>query len=70
MAAARAGIADYWVLDVAARKLIVHRSPEQGRYTSVVAYDEHESVAPLAAPGHEFRVADAFPQAPDAPGLL
>jgi len=58
---ARAGIQEYWVLDVTARRLIVHRQPTNGKYTSIVAYDENESVAPLAAPTSEFKVADAFP---------
>ena len=57
---ARAGIPDYWVLDLAARRLIPHREPMEDRYTLVVAYSDQESVAPLAAPEAEFRVADAF----------
>lgn len=58
---ARAGIAEYWVLDVPGRRLLVHREPKSGWYASVVAYNEAESVAPLAAPQNRFRVADAFP---------
>jgi Uma2 family endonuclease len=58
---ARAGIAEYWVLDLARRRLLVHRDPKASRYASVIAYSENESVAPLAAPQAEFRVADAFP---------
>ena len=57
---ARAGIPDYWVLDVNGRKLIVHRRPEGGRYQSIEAYGEQESVAPLAAPGSELKVASVF----------
>jgi len=58
---ARAGIPEYWVLDIAKRRLIVHREPKDGLYISIVAYSEQESVSPLAGSGHEFRVADAFP---------
>jgi Uma2 family endonuclease len=58
---ARAGIHEYWVLDCARRRLLAHRDPRSGAYTSIVAHGEHESVAPLAAPHAEFRVADAFP---------
>ena len=47
---ARAEIAEYWVLDVANRRLIVHRRSQDGVYQEVVAYAESESVAPLAAP--------------------
>lgn len=57
---ARAAIVEYWVLDVNARQLYVHREPMNGRYGSVNAYSIDESVAPLAAPESRFRVADAF----------
>jgi Uma2 family endonuclease len=58
---ARAGIVEYWVLDVAGRRMIVHRDPQDGRYVSVAAYGSEESVAPLAAPGSSLRIGDAFP---------
>lgn len=57
----RAGIAEYWVLDVPGRRLLVHREPKSGIYASVIAYGEAESIAPLAVPQQRFRVADAFP---------
>jgi Uma2 family endonuclease len=57
---ARAGIVEYWVIDVAARRLVVHRDPREGLYRSVTAYGEDETVAPLASPGPEFRVSAAF----------
>jgi Uma2 family endonuclease len=60
---ARAGLPEYWVLDVAGRRLLVHRNPQSGTYADVAAYNEHESVSPLAAPQAQFRVADAFPKA-------
>jgi len=55
---ARSGIVEYWVLDVAARRLIVHREPLNGRYQSVVAFSEEERVATLAAPERDVRVGD------------
>jgi Uma2 family endonuclease len=55
---ARAGIPDYWVLDLNGRRLVVHREPARGVYKAVMAYDEHERVAPLAAPGREIAIAD------------
>jgi len=58
---ARAGIAEYWVLDIAGRRMFVHRDPRGGRYTSVVAYNGEESVAPLCAPESPFLVKYAFP---------
>ena len=51
---ARAGIPEYWVLDLNGRRLIVHRDPTSGLYKSVVAYSDQERVAP----GRELLVAD------------
>ena len=55
---ARAGIPEYWVLDLEGRRLIVHRYPAGDGYRSVTAYSENEHVATLAAPSHEVRVGD------------
>jgi Uma2 family endonuclease len=57
---ARAEIGEYWVPDVSGRRLIVHRNPQLGKYTTVVAYSDNESIAPLVAPDALFKVADAF----------
>jgi Uma2 family endonuclease len=56
---ARAGIIKYWVIDLAARRLIVHRDPREGLYLSVTAYGGHEVASPLSSPQSEFRVAGA-----------
>ena len=58
---ARAGIPEYWVFDIGGRRLIVHRYPQGGSYSAVIAYDEGESVTPLASPSSTFPVAVAFP---------
>ena len=58
---ARAGIVEYWVLDVTGRRLFCHRTPVSGRYGSVVVYNEHESIAPLSAPQALFSAVLAFP---------
>lgn len=47
---ARAGIADYWVLDLNQRRAIVHGDPVNGVYQKVEVYAEDESIVPLAAP--------------------
>ena len=46
---ARAGLREYWVVDLNGRRLIVHRNPAGGRYQSIVAYGEGEHARPLAA---------------------
>jgi Uma2 family endonuclease len=58
---ARAGIPEYWILNVLRRQLLVHRNPVDEKYQSIEAFAEHESVAPLAAPDARLTVRDAFP---------
>jgi Uma2 family endonuclease len=58
---ARAGISEYWVLDISGRRMIVHREPLDGGYRSVAGYEEDECVTPLAAPGAELRVSNVLP---------
>lgn len=59
---ARAGIAEYWVLDILGRRLLVHRQPEGGQYVTVTSYSQDESVAPLAAPGSSLAIGSLFPE--------
>lgn len=54
---ARAGIPEYWVLDLNNNRLIVHRDPIDGVYQSVAAYSPEESVSLLAMPEHALSVA-------------
>jgi Uma2 family endonuclease len=56
----RAGFVEYWVLDVNARRLIVHREPMPDGYRSIVAFGESEKVAPLASPDRELSIGDLF----------
>jgi Uma2 family endonuclease len=58
---ARAGIADYWVLDIAGRRLFVHREPEGGFYRSTTVYCEGEGVAPLAKSEALVQVSELLP---------
>lgn len=46
----RSGIAEYWVLDVVARKLHVYRSPSKNGYQSETILSEELTIAPLAFP--------------------
>jgi Uma2 family endonuclease len=57
---ARAGIAEYWVLDIIGRRLLVHRWPENGRCASVTSYSHEESVAPAAAPDSSLAIGSLF----------
>jgi Uma2 family endonuclease len=65
---ARAGIAEYWIVDLAREALEVHREPEASpdathgwRYGRVASLGRLETVAPLSAPHHPIPVADLLP---------
>lgn len=65
---ARAGIADYWVLNLPRRVLEVHREPEAFaaapygfRYRSIARLGATATVSPLAAPSAVVAVADLLP---------
>ncbi len=57
----RAGIMDYWALDVRGRRLFVHREPGSEEYGSVLEYAADESIAPLAAPGAVIHLRELLP---------
>jgi Uma2 family endonuclease len=58
---ARAGIQEYWILNLPARQLEVHRDPSGPRYRDTAIFPETAAVAPLAAPDVPIRVADLLP---------
>jgi Uma2 family endonuclease len=53
---AKAGIAEYWVLDLRYMRIVVHRNPMGERYDSIVAYAVDEAVSPMAAPAASLRM--------------
>jgi Uma2 family endonuclease len=61
---ARAGIAEYWILNLVHRQLEVYRDPSRGRYRDERVYKEGDTVSPLQAPDAVIRVADLLPPAP------
>jgi Uma2 family endonuclease len=57
----RAAITEFWLLDLNARQLIVHRNPAGAHYQSIAAYSAAETVSPSARPDAAFPVSRAFP---------
>lgn len=55
---ARSGIADYWVVDINGRRLLVYRNPRNGDYAMQQSLDATATVSPLAVPTAVVRVAD------------
>ncbi len=65
---AAGGIADYWVVDVTNRQLLVFRDPQADSfqshgftYATQLAFKETDSVSPLVATGSTIRVSDLLP---------
>jgi Uma2 family endonuclease len=65
---ARAGVADYWILNLGTRVLEVRRQPEVSiaapygwDYHEVRTLDPASTVSPIAVPGARIRVADLLP---------
>lgn len=59
---ARAGIIEYWIVDVRANAILVHRDPEpsEDRYATLFTIGREGSVSPLALPTLVVRVADVL----------
>ncbi len=58
---ALAGVADYWVVDVESRRLLVFRDPAGGAYPAPLEFDETQIVSSLAAPLAAISVVDLLP---------
>jgi Uma2 family endonuclease len=55
---ARAGIREYWVVDINGRRLLTYRDPQAGDYATQQAFGPADAVSPLAAPAATVRVDD------------
>ncbi|HLK61372.1 MAG TPA: Uma2 family endonuclease [Chthonomonadaceae bacterium] len=60
---ARAGLIEYWVVNIPERKLHIHREPVNGTYENVTVHAETDTVATLAAPEAMLQVLKLFPRA-------
>jgi Uma2 family endonuclease len=57
---ARAGIADYWIVNLVDATVEVHRDPERGRYRSVRVLKPGDSIQPLAFPEVSIAVSEVL----------
>ncbi|HLV80009.1 MAG TPA: Uma2 family endonuclease [Chthonomonadaceae bacterium] len=58
---ARAGIPEYWVVDITGRRLLVHRQPARDGYADIQVYAEGEEAAVISHPEAKVRVSDLLP---------
>jgi Uma2 family endonuclease len=59
---ARAGIPEYWILNLASSQLEVYREPADGIYKSRTVLDLTSEISPLFAPGSTIQVARLLPK--------
>jgi hypothetical protein len=57
---ARAGIREFWVVDLAANRVLVHRDPDNGKYGSITAVDMSGTLQVEALPSVTIPVARIF----------
>ncbi len=57
---ARAGIREFWVVDLTSNRLLVHRSPGDGRYASMAVVDRSGTIQVEALPELTISVAQIF----------
>lgn len=58
---ARAGIPEYWIVDLFNRQLIVNRAPDGDVFTEVTLYADGEMVCAMAKPNVYTRVGELLP---------
>lgn len=59
---ARAGVSEYWIVNLIDRRLEVHRDPQpDGVYSAITSHEETGSIAALAAPDKPIRIYDLLP---------
>lgn len=49
---------EYWVVDLQARTVVVHRGPDQTGYREITRHAASETLTPLSLPELAFRLAD------------
>jgi Uma2 family endonuclease len=57
---AKAGIADYWIVNVRAKTIEVYREPQDGKYSQQTIYEGAQTVASLALPSMTITPAALF----------
>ena len=58
---ARAGIREYWIVNIAGRQVMVHRQPTSDGYANITAYGTDEMIATLVRPDRGVLVSELLP---------
>ena len=59
---AAAGIPEFWLVDVAAEAVVVHRRPVAGQWSEVIRHDRDATITPAAFPSVPVLLAELFPR--------
>jgi Uma2 family endonuclease len=57
---ARSGVGEYWVVDLAGRRVFTYREPSESGYAYSCACGQAETISPLAFPALQLSVRDLF----------
>lgn len=57
---ARAGVVDYWILNLIANEVIVHRDPVGSRYRSIQVLRPGDTIRPVSFPEVEIAISDVL----------
>ena len=58
---ARAGIPEYWIVDLSTRQVHIHRNPTDESYRLISVHEETDTIAAATRPGDPIRVGDLLP---------
>ncbi len=58
---ARAGICEYWIVDLNSRRIHIHRDPANGMYNSVAIYTSSDVVSAAMRPEAKVTIANLLP---------
>lgn len=58
---ARAGIREYWIVNIVGRQVLVHRQPAREGYAEITAYGPDEAISTLVRPHNVARVSAILP---------
>lgn len=67
---ARAGIPEYWIVNLVARHLEIYRQPSGDRYSSLATLSLSDEISPLFAPEASIQVARLLPKEPQGGGSV
>ena len=58
---ARAGMPEYWVVDIIGRRIVAHRQPGPEGYAEILEFRDDEEISPVARPDASVRIAELLP---------